>query len=373
MLVKLLYSAICWLIPIFSVTIANPAYSEQPLSKKYEALSGEVNSDISSLTKLQSAKTSATYLLRTPRDKNQVSQLSQATTDVVSVTDVKVNTTDKGIELILVTANSVELSVSPKIEGNSYIANIPNAKLQLASGESFRSTKPVAGIALITVANLEQLNILRMIVTGETATPNVQLFDSQSEGLVFGVTSTGSTVQQPALTPEQKLPANDQKQPPIELEVTAPPDTGYKVPNTSVGTRTDTLIRDIPQSVQVIPRQLIEDQQALRPIDALRNVGVIQAGLPSRVRDVFTIRGFQTTNILRNGLPEPVSNLTNPGGGDLTNLERIEVLRGPAAVLYGQGSPGGTVNYVTKQPLSEPYYNVEFTSGSYDFYRPWLN
>ncbi|MEH2084294.1 MAG: TonB-dependent siderophore receptor [Nostoc sp.] len=364
MLVKLPFAAICWLIPILSVTIANPAYSKQPF---------EVKSDIRSLAQLQSVKTSAIYLLRTPREKNRVPQLSQATRDVVSITNVQVNTTDKGIELILVTANSVELSISPKIEGNSYIVDIPNAKLQLANGQSFQKQKPVAGIALITVANVDT-NTLRVTVTGETAAPVVKLFDSQTEGLVFGVTSatslreaTPTTAQQPAPTPEQKLPANVQ-QPPIELEVTAPPEGSYKVPNTSSATKTDTPLRDIPASVQVIPRAVIDDVGGNGIADTLRVIGIGTDRFSSRLFDTYTIRGFSTlfTNNYRNGLREIISNYPV----DISNTERIEVTRGPASVLYGQGFPGGIVNRVTKQPLSEPYYFAQMRVGSFGSYQP---
>jgi iron complex outermembrane receptor protein len=56
-------------------------------------------------------------------------------------------------------------------------------------------------------------------------------------------------------------------------------------------------------------------------------------------------------------------------GTNFSNIERIEVFRGPASVLFGQGSPGGTINVVTRQPLRDPFYSVEASIGSYDFYR----
>ena len=59
--------------------------------------------------------------------------------------------------------------------------------------------------------------------------------------------------------------------------------------------------------------------------------------------------------------------------GDTANIERIEVLKGPSSVLYGQGSPGGIINLVTKQPLSEPFYAVEGEIGNYNFYRGTLD
>ncbi|MEH2389931.1 MAG: TonB-dependent siderophore receptor [Nostoc sp.] len=267
-------------------------------------------------------------------------------------------------ELILVTANSLKLQVLPKTEGNSYIANIPNAKLQLRSGD-FRQSKPVAGIALITVANVDA-NTLRVTVTGEAFAPAVELFDSTKEGLVFGVTRTA---RQPTPTPEQQ--SIQEKQPPIELEVTAPPDTGYRIPDTSVGTRTDTPLRDIPQSIDVIPRQVLEDQGTTRIGEVLKDYGILQGAAPPRSSDEFIIRGFDTINTLRNGLKDNLNRSIN--GASTPNIERIEILRGPTSVLYGQGDPGGTVNIITKKPLSQPYYSIAFDVGSYSFYQPSID
>ncbi|MEH2080558.1 MAG: TonB-dependent siderophore receptor [Nostoc sp.] len=363
MLIKLQYPAVCWLIFVVSLTLANPAYPEQPLVKKTLVRSGDVFQEIQTLNQLQLPKTDASYLWRVPR-QNKFPELSQATTDVVLVTDVKVNSTNKGIELILVTANSLKLQVLPKTEGNSYIADIPNAKLQLRSGD-FRQSKPVAGIALITVANLDA-NTLRVTVTGEAFAPAVELFDSTKEGLVFGVTSTA---RQPTPTPEQQ--PIQEKQPPIELEVTAPPDTGYRIPDTSVGTRTDTPLRDIPQSIDVIPRQVLEDQGTTRIGEVLKDYGILQGAAPPRSSDEFIIRGFDTINTLRNGLRDNLNRSTN--GASTPNIERIEILRGPTSVLYGQGDPGGIVNIITKKPLSQPYYSIAFGVGSYSFYQPSID
>ena len=366
MFAKLPYAAVSCLISVLSVILSNPVFAQQPLPKKTLATLGEANSEGRSLSEVQSAKTLAHYLLRTPRNQNFVPQISQATTDVVSVTDVKVNTTDNGIELILVTANSQKLQVRGKTEGNSYIADIPNAKLQLASGESFRQSKPVTGIAEVTVATLDA-NTLRVKVVGETGAPTVELFDSTQEWLVFGLTAVASTVQQ-STTPEQK--PQTQQQPPIELDVTAPPDT-YRAPNASVATKTDTPLLQIPATVQVFPRQVIDDLGAQNQGEVLRTAGIGSPSFPSRLFDNFSIRGFAVpnANTFRNGLRD-----VNSGYAiNTANLERIEVLRGPASVLYGQIPPGGVVNRVTKQPLSEPYYFASMRVGTYETYQPAID
>jgi iron complex outermembrane receptor protein len=122
----------------------------------------------------------------------------------------------------------------------------------------------------------------------------------------------------------------------------------------------------------VVPRQIWEEQQAINTIDAVRNAGVIQAFNAPTNGDVFTIRGFQTSNILRDGLKDYTGGAT-AGQSQLADIERIEVLREPASVLYGQGNPGGTINFVTKQPLRQPYFSASATFGSYSFYQPTLD
>ncbi|MEH2448009.1 MAG: TonB-dependent siderophore receptor, partial [Nostoc sp.] len=348
------------------LTLANPAYSEQPLAKKTLVRSGEVFQEIQTLNQLQLPKTNASYLWRVPRQNKFLE--SQANTDVVLVTDVQVNSTDKGIELILVTANSQKLQVSPKTEGNSYIADIPNAKLQLRSGD-FKQSKPVAGIALITVANLDA-NTLRVTVTGEMSAPAVELFDSTKEGLVFGVTPGASTAQQPTTTPEQK-PSTTEPEKPIELNVIAPPDT-YRVPDATTATKTDTPLRDIPASIQVIPQQVIEDQQPRNLIGILSNAGVVQNNFSSRIEDTFLIRGFTARNVYRNGVKDRFANGA-AFSSSLTNIDRVEVVRGPNSVIYGQVNPGGIINIVTKKPLSQPYYALEVRRGAYDLFEPSLD
>ncbi|MDZ8261518.1 TonB-dependent siderophore receptor [Nostoc sp. ChiQUE01b] len=181
--------------------------------------------------------------------------------------------------------------------------------------------------------------------------------------------------QQPQTQPSPTSQSETQTQPkpsaegdePIELVVTGEQD-GYNVPDASTATRTDTPLRDIPQSIQVVPQQVIKDQQITRISDVVRNVsGVTPQGGYAGATDNYNIRGFTTYDNLRNGFAVQ-DNFVNP-----TNIERVEVLKGPASVLYGQFEPGGVVNYITKQPLTEPYYSAEFTAGSFSTYRPSID
>lgn len=145
----------------------------------------------------------------------------------------------------------------------------------------------------------------------------------------------------------------------------------YVAEEASTATRDSTPIRDVPQSIQVITRKVIEEQRAFRLADSLQNIaGIVTNRNTQGLNDAFLIRGFQVNNVYRNGLIDP-SNIIN--GTDSYNIQRLEVLKGPASVLYGQGDPGGIVNLVTKKPLPDPYYSANVTLGSYNFYRTELD
>ncbi|MBD2342623.1 TonB-dependent siderophore receptor [Anabaena subtropica] len=297
---------------------------------------------------------------------------------LVQITGVKSQATDKGIEVILETNQSDQLQLTNKSEGNSYIVDIPNAQLRLPNGDTFREEKAIAGITEVIVTNLDA-NTVRVTVTGETAAPQVELFDGD-EGLVFGVVPTVTTTQTPQTqpTPEQPEPQpSSETQPeepsaqgetPIELIVTGEQNR-YRVPNAATGTRTDTLIRDIPQTIQVVPEEVIRDQRVTRLRDALLNVGgVIQDGGFGGGIDQLGIRGFFGGGILVDGFKDG-----RGGIRETANVERIEVLKGPASVLYGGVEPGGVINLVTKQPLRDPYYNAEFSVGNFSTFRPSID
>ncbi|WP_138503584.1 TonB-dependent siderophore receptor [Nostoc sp. PA-18-2419] len=306
---------------------------------------------------------------------NAADLLAQSNVGVTEVTGVKVNATSTGIEVILQTSQAQALQVVNKSNANSFIADIPNAQLRLLLGNSFQQEKPIAGISQVTVTNLDAKTV-RLTVVGEKALPTVELFDD-NVGLVFGISSqaTATSPQQSpqAIQPEnqtQSTPPSAESDKPIELVVTGEQD-GYRVPDASTATRTDTPLRDIPASIQVIPRQVLQDQKAVRLQDAVQNVsGVTQGGNYGGLNaGSYIIRGFRQDGNFRNGFRDSDFFTLS----DVANLERVEILKGPASVLFGQAEPGGIINLVTKQPLSEPYYAAEFTAGSYDFYRPTLD
>lgn len=154
-----------------------------------------------------------------------------------------------------------------------------------------------------------------------------------------------------------------------------PYNADYTRPNATTATKTDTPIMETPFSVQVVPSQVLEDQQVVRVEKALTNVaGAIQLPGNGGTQDMAVIRGFVNNTFYRDGFRLPV---TIGSGGtskrDTANLEQIEVLKGPGSILFGRSEPGGIVNMVTKQPLVTPYYSMQQQFGSYDFYRTTID
>ena len=136
--------------------------------------------------------------------------------------------------------------------------------------------------------------------------------------------------------------------------------TSYDTPVANTATKIPVPLREIPQSVNVVPRAVIQDQGALSLNDTLRNVPGVSASLGDAQRDQVTIRGFSSIN------DQYVDGLRDDSlyFRDLSNVDRIEVLKGPAAVLYGRGSSGGIINRVTKKPLATPLAEVGVLVGT---------
>lgn len=128
----------------------------------------------------------------------------------------------------------------------------------------------------------------------------------------------------------------------------------YAVTNSSTATKTDTPIMEMPVSIQVVSRAVLDDQQAIRLQDTIKNVSGVQRDITfGNGYESFTIRGFSSaSNFYRNG----VRMITQ--SSETAHLNQIEILKGPAAMLFGRVEPGGLVNVVTKKPLEQAYYSL---------------
>ena len=149
---------------------------------------------------------------------------------------------------------------------------------------------------------------------------------------------------------------------------------GYRALSAAASTRTDTPIERIPASVGVIPRTIIDDQNSASIADATRNVSGVEATNPIQTPayDGTRIRGFAGEQWL-DGIPT----YYNAGDRDsIVNVERIEVLKGPNAILYGGGSGaplGGAINVVSKLPEDRVFSTFGAVFGSYALHRSFFD
>ncbi|NML38201.1 TonB-dependent receptor [Chitinophaga sp. G-6-1-13] len=180
---------------------------------------------------------------------------------------------------------------------------------------------------------------------------------------------------------------------PIQKTVTVGPDQSVEIhldlQNTSSqlnevvvdGTRTRTINRkpvsigklpvpvmDLPQSVAIIGHEVLEDQQAQRLSDVVKNVnGVYMASQRAGTQETFNARGygFSSTNMFKNG-----TRVNSGAMPEMSSLERVEILKGSAAILYGNVAPGAVMNMVTKQPKFNFGGEVNLRAGSYGLLKP---
>jgi len=146
----------------------------------------------------------------------------------------------------------------------------------------------------------------------------------------------------------------------------------YSAATAVTGTKTDTPLIEVPQSIAVISGALIQERRPVTLMEALYNVsGVADIGA-RRGFDNIVIRGFNaSTSVYLDGLRVERGNQNvqqEPFG-----LERIEVLKGPGSVLFGQGSLGGIVNQVSKRPTNTPLFAAEIMGGSFGTYQGSLD
>ncbi|WP_299758621.1 TonB-dependent receptor [uncultured Pontibacter sp.] len=160
-----------------------------------------------------------------------------------------------------------------------------------------------------------------------------------------------------------------------EVEVLGRKETSYKSEYSFIGTKTASLVIDVPQTISTVTKELMEDQQAYRLTDVVKNI----AGVNLYTHyDDMTVRGFrngyESGYRLLNGMRSGYSY----GNGFFripvtANIERVEVLKGPGAALFGDINPGGTINMVTKKPLEEERKAVSFSVGSFNTVRTALD
>ncbi|HEY0944716.1 MAG TPA: TonB-dependent receptor [Opitutaceae bacterium] len=178
-------------------------------------------------------------------------------------------------------------------------------------------------------------------------------------------TLAGALLMAPGLVPAQTA-APGAEESPYELpmfSVSTSQDRGYRAGNSVSATRIDTPIKNLPFAVNAFTDQFISDIGARQLEDILNFApGVTNAGREFGVGTTkVNVRGFES-DPQRNGFP-------SAGYIDAATVARVEVVKGPASLLYGQIAPGGVVNYLSKRPMAKESYSFNLSAGSYDYLR----
>lgn len=145
--------------------------------------------------------------------------------------------------------------------------------------------------------------------------------------------------------------------PKVRVEAEAP---GYKAETTSTATKTDTPLRDVPQSITVVTRQLIDDQNMQNLADVVRYVPGIGMAQGEGNRETPVFRGSSSTaDFFLDGMRDDVQYYR-----DLYNIDRVEVLKGPNGMIFGRGGVGGVINRVSKEAGWTPVRELSLQGGS---------
>ena len=160
----------------------------------------------------------------------------------------------------------------------------------------------------------------------------------------------------------------------VEITGTVPP---YQAPERASSTKSDAPLLLTPQSIQVVPRAVLNDQKALTLTDAVRNVSGVGSdfGFNGSAQPLLILRGFQTTSMTASGSMSGMSAYYINGVKvqgvplNMANVDSVEVVKGPASVLYGRSEPGGLVNVVPKALSAQNRLGLEQTFGQYGLSR----
>src|SRR5258706_1483233 len=168
---------------------------------------------------------------------------------------------------------------------------------------------------------------------------------------------------------DEKKKPEDEKRHLETINVSAEKVTGFRARTWQVGAFRDAEILDVPLTINVLPRTVLDVQQAEGIFDALKNTaGVTRAQTSGIIADNLVIRGItvenRTSYRLNGGLP--INNLLEM---PIENKERVEVLKGSSALYYGFTSPAGVVNLVTKRAGPEPVTSVTVSGNEFGSYQ----
>ncbi len=149
------------------------------------------------------------------------------------------------------------------------------------------------------------------------------------------------------------------------VNISAEVDHGYAVPSSTTATKTNTLIRDVPQQITVISKKQLSDLAPISVTESVRYVPGVGISSGEGNRDALVFRGNRSTgDFYIDGVRDDVQHFR-----DFYNIERLEVLKGPNGLIFGRGGSGGIFNRVRKEANWNPVQEIRFSGGSYNHKR----
>ena len=243
---------------------------------------------------------------------------------------------------------------------------IPNSSNDMTENMDV-APEPVSDIAenLVVAPNLGHDISENMAVT-----PNSS--NDMTERLAVAPNFSNDVKERLATTPKSN---DDVKEsvatlPVIKVSASKPDDAvGYVVTKSSTATKTNTLLRDVPQSISVVTQALIKDQAVQSMADTVRYVPGMGISQGEGNRDALVFRGNRSTaDYFVSGIRDDVQYYR-----DLYNIERVEVLKGPNGMIFGRGGSGGVINRVVKEAGWNPIRELSVQAGSFDTKRVALD
>ena len=227
--------------------------------------------------------------------------------------------------------------------------------LKLVGDMTSQSSAVAASLKFAVLAGVAPVLLLSMPSDAQEVLPTIEVKRSPKRNPTVRNTAPAAA---PAPAP---APAQPQESPYGEVQ-------GYNATRTATGTKTDTPLQEVPQSITVVTSEAIRDIGALNVQEALRYVPGVFADAygPDTRSDGPKVRGI-TAPIYLDGLRLNSGGYWNHTRADPFTLSRVEVLRGPGSVLYGDSPAGGLINMVSKRPQAQSHNEIGVQYGSFNW------
>ena len=261
--------------------------------------------------------------------------------------------------LVILIVGISQLQASGQAAGSILQGVVEDSSGGVISGAQITLRSSSGRIAATTVSNSDG----RFSISG--VSPGTYVLQAQSSG--FETVEKDVAVATTAPTPVIHIAMRVAS---VHESVNVSAAGGYVATSAAAGTKVDLPLRETPVAVQVIPQQVLQDQQTVNLVNALVNVsGVAPTNDSYGTSDSFSIRGFDANALLYQDGMKLDQYSASGFPQDMANVEEIQVVKGPASVLYGQSEPGGLVEIATKKPHSDRFFNMNQQFGNHQFFR----